>query len=128
MKTKIFYIAIVSIAIGGLMWQMAGFGALFAGQSPGGQLGSTDKINESAEDSAIEGNFTGDANPDNGNLVGLILSGGQRMIELLGLVVFLPFELMTLGLPEWAARPIGQMAIIFLSIGAIQFIVGRYLQ
>lgn len=128
MKTKVFYIAIVSIAIGGLIWQMGGFGALFTGQSPGGQLGSSDQIQEDANNSAIEGNFTGDANPDNGNLVGLILSGGQRIMDLVGLIVFLPYELMALGLPDWAARPIGQMSVLFISIGVIQMIIGRYLQ
>jgi len=128
MNAKIFYVMIVSIAIGGMIWQMGGFGSLFAGQSPGEQLGSTDEVNESAESSAVEGNFTGDANPDNGNLVGLILSGGRRIMDLMTLVLFLPYELMALGLPSWAATPLGQMATVFISIGVIQFIIGRYLR
>jgi len=128
MNAKIFYVMIVSIAIGGMIWQMGGFGSLFAGQSPGEQLDSSDEINESAESSAVDGNFTGDANPDNGNLVGLILSGGRRIIDLMALVLLLPYELMALDLPSWAAKPLGTMVTIFAGLGVIQFIVGRYLR
>lgn len=127
-NAKPFYLAIISIAIGGMIWQLGGFGDLFMAQAPGDQLDSADSINESAEDSALQGNFTGDANPQSGNLVGLIISGGQEIMRMAGLVVWLPYELIALGLPPWAADPLGKLAVIIMSIGIIQMIIGRYLR
>jgi len=128
MNTKIFYIVIISIAIGGLMWQLGGFGELFAGQAPGDTLDSTDEINKSVENAPVSGNFTSDASPQDGNLVGTIITGIGTLFDLFGLVVFLPKELLALGLPRYAAEPIGNLATLFISIGLVQAAIGRYMQ
>lgn len=128
MDTKVFYIAIISIAIGGLMWQLGGFTDLFAGTSPGDQLDSADDVSERADDAAIRGEFNGSASSSDGNLVGLVISGGSLFVDTVTLVLFLPGELAALGLPSWAADPIGDLSAIFISIGAVQAVVGRYLQ
>jgi hypothetical protein len=128
MNTKIFYVVFISIAIGGLMWQLAGFGGLFAGQSPGDTLDSTDQVNESARNAPVEDNFTSDASPQDGNLVGTIISGIGTLFDIFGLVVFLPGEIMALGMPRWAARPLGNLATLMISIGLVQLAIGRYMQ
>lgn len=125
MDTKVFYVAIVSIAIGGLMWQLGGFADLFAGTAPGDQLDSASDVSDRANDSEINDNFTGDASADDGSLVGLIISGGALFFDTLKLVLFLPGELAAMGLPRWAADPIGDLSAIFISIGAVQAVIGR---
>lgn len=130
MNTKIFYVAVLSIAIGGLMWQLGGFGGLFTAEDPGEGLGTTGNVTEQANDSAIKDDFSGEASSssDDGGLVGLIVSGGQNIMGMLTIVVYLPYDLISLGLPPYAAEPIGNLAAILVSIGGIQLIIGRYLR
>lgn len=125
MDTKVFYVAILSIAIGALMWQLGGFGDLFAGTSPGENLNSGEQVKGESNTSVVDGNFSGDARASDGSLVGLIISGAQDIIDSVTLVLYLPMELAELGLPTWAARPIGSLASVVIGIGLIQLVIGR---
>ena len=125
MDTRIVYIVVISIAVSGLIWQMAGFSELFTADSPGDDLKSGDKLEKQAQDSAVEGNFTSDTRANQGSLVGTIISGGSAIFSMIGIVVFLPGELMNLMLPRWFAQPVGTLASILISMGLIQFVTGR---
>ena len=113
------------LAISGMMWQLGGFGDLFPGQAPGDQIDSADQLRDTANNSALDRNFTGDASPNNGELVGLALSAVGAFSDMIGFVVYLPGQLLALGLPNWAARPLGVVAVIFGSISLIQIASNR---
>lgn len=125
MDTKFVYVAVLAIAIGGLMWQLAGFADLFAAESPGEGLDSPANASQQADDSVIDDNFSGNAQPSSGDLVGLIVSGITNIFKMAMMVVFLPGELAELGLPDWAAQPVGTLATILISVGLVQFASGR---
>ena len=125
MQTKAFWVAVVAIAIGGMIWTLGGFSDVLVGSDPGADLTSPDKINETSGDGPITGTFSGDARADDGNLVGLIISGASTLTDMAVLVITLPYDLMSLGLPPYAARPLGTLATLMVSIGLIQMIIGR---
>jgi len=126
MDTRIFYIAAIAIAVGGLFWQMGGFADLFAAESPGDHLETGEHLRDQANESVVTGNFSGDTRTDSsGGLVGMALSGGSAILDMIGMAVNAPYELAELGLPGWAAKPVGALATLFLSIGFIQFITNR---
>lgn len=125
MDTRWAFIALISIAIGGMIWQMGGFASEFAGEDPGGDLASPAEINESARKGPVSGDFSGDARASDGSLVGLIISGGSTLKSMAVAVVYLPGELIALGLPRYAARPLGTLATLMTSIGLILLIIGR---
>lgn len=120
MYTRWVWVIAISVTVGGLMWQLGGFGALFQGTSPGDSISSGEQLEDTAEDSPVNQNFTGDASPSDGNLVGLALSSIGRFFAMLGFAVNLPGELLSLGLPKWASDPLGYVVVIYLSIGLIQ--------
>lgn len=125
MDTKVFYAGIMAIAIGAAMWQLGGFADLFSASSAGEDLESGSKIEDEANGSAIDGKFQGDASSTDGNLVGMIISGGAEIFSIAAFVLYLPGEIAELGLPEYAAQPVGSLAAIMISIGVIQFVTNR---
>ena len=117
------WIAAVSIAVGALMWQMAGFSAV-VGPSPADSLESGQEFNKTANNSSVNTGFGGDAQSSDGSLVGLSLSAISAAFNLIGFGVLLPWELHTLGLPWWAAWPLGILGWTLLSFGLLQFARG----
>ncbi len=105
MNTKYPLIFMLALGAGVLMVQMSGFMTVATGPDPTSGLNSPDKLNQSAKNaSGIEG----DASSSNdGDIVGLIIAGVTNMGKLLGMYVMLPWELNDLGLPWYAAYPLG---------------------
>lgn len=128
METRFVFVAAISLAAGVMMFQLAGFGALYAGQSTGDQLDSAGALNDSASDSVVDENFTGDATAQDGSLIGIIISGIDAIFSFVGFVVLLPLELFELGIPRWATTAIGAIISILASIGLIQFATNRVFQ
>lgn len=128
MDTKAVYMATVAIAVGALMWQLGGFAAAFDNVGPGEELESGDEFEEDANSSAVRNETGGDVNKESDNLVGLALSGIGAFFGLLELVVFLPFELSRLGLPWFAAWPLGLFGWTVTSIGLLQIASGKVFQ
>lgn len=106
-----------------------GFAAIF-GEDPDDHQ-TTRALDEIAEDAAVDGDeddpgglsaeVAGDSEP---TLVGVAISGGQFAASLVGAVALLPVTLMQLGMPGYAAVPLGGMAQIVALIGLVQFIRG----
>lgn len=118
--------AAVAIAVGALMWQMAGFSAV-VGPGPADQLESGQDFNQTAQNSTLNKSFEGDARSSDGSLVGLSISGISAVFDTVGFVVLLPWELNDLGLPWWASWPLGILGWSILSIGLIKFASNRSL-
>lgn len=125
MNTKWLWAFAVAVALAGTMWQFGGFGALFSGTAPGDQLSSGEEFNETAGNEGIQENFTGDATAQSGDLVGLFLSSIGRFADLIGFLVFLPYELLALGLPSYAVEAIAQLVSMFAAIALVLFAGNR---
>lgn len=116
--------AAVAIAVGALIWQMAGFASV-VGPGPADDLRSGEAINDTARNSTINESFSGDARASDGSLVGFSISAISAIFDLVGFIVLLPWELNTLGLPWWAAYPLGILGWIIMSFGLVQFAGNR---
>jgi hypothetical protein len=91
--------------------------------------GASQAVNQSAGEYNPNEGLDGEAAAqDDGNIVGLILSGGSDTFDLLSLINLLPNTLMWLGMPRFAALPLGWAGQILAFIGGIQFALGRVLQ
>lgn len=106
----------------------AGFASSTFGESPdeaatSGTLGdiiddaSVDE--EDGEDAGIRTNVAGDNEP---TVVGVIISGGQFIVQLVGAVALFPIILSGLGFPWYWAYPVGGIAQVIAVIGLIQFL------
>lgn len=122
-NTKYPLVFVIALGAGVLMIQMSGFMSVATGPDPTSGLESPGKLNSSAENaSGIEG----DASSSNdGDIVGLIISGVSNFGRLLGMYVLLPWELMDLGLPRYAAYPIGVITQILGGIALWQLAGNR---
>lgn len=108
----------------------SGIGAAVFGESPDGDQ-TTRALEDIAGDADIEedaeggGGLAADIGGDNEpTLVGVALSGGQFAASLVGAVALLPVTLIQLGMPAYAAVPLGGMAQIVALIGLVQFVRG----
>jgi hypothetical protein len=128
MDTRVVWVAVISIALGGLIWQMAGFSDLFVGDAPGDEIEASEELQSQAEESAIRDDFEADTRANQGTLVGSIISGASAVFDMGKFVLYLPGALMALMMPAWFAQPVGHLAAILISIGLIQFITGRILK
>jgi hypothetical protein len=127
MDTKLPVIMVLSLAVASMMWSASGIGAELT-TNPASGLSSGDDVESQANQSEIndEGNYTGPVGGDDeGNIIGLILSGASSIAGVFGLALLLPEELMALGIPQWAAMPLGFLAQIIVGIGIVQFVTGR---
>jgi len=105
-------------------------GAVFGVEDPSDRktaqtLEDVAEVAEPSEDS--EGNpLSGDAAGDNEpTTIGFVLSAGGFVTSIVGAVAFLPFTLQRLGFPLYFSIPVGGVAQIIATIGAIQFVTGR---
>lgn len=127
MDTKLPVILVLSLAVAAAMWGGSGIAADLT-TNPAGDLQSDGNFEEEANDSSIsdDGEFEGPvASNEEGNIVGLIISGGRSIAGVFALAVLLPGELIALGIPAWAALPLGLLAQMIVGIGIIQFVTGR---
>ncbi|MWG35900.1 hypothetical protein [Halomarina oriensis] len=93
------------------------------------QPGVSSAVNDSADKYNPNQGLEGEAAAqDDGNIVGLILSGGSNTFSIFSIINLFPNTLMWLGMPSWAAFPLGWPAQILAFIGGTQFVLGRVLQ
>jgi len=109
----------------------SGIGAAVFGASPGSAQPATtldDVSGEASVDEDSAGGLAADVAGDNEpTLVGVSISSGQFVVQLVAAVALLPVTLTRLGFPTWFAVPIGGVAQIIAFVGLAQFVSGREL-
>jgi len=86
-----------------------------------GKSGDLHDCPEDEEGDGLSAEVAGDNEP---TLVGVAISGGRFAVQLVAAVALLPITLMQLGIPSYAAVPLGGTAQIVALIGLVQFIRG----
>jgi hypothetical protein len=124
MRTQYPLLVVIALALSSMMIGISGFGGVAGFAEPG--LESDEAVNGSVERIGPDEEFSGDASAADDDIVGLILSGGRALTDLVGLVLLLPAELQKLGIPAAFAVPAGVGAQLLGGVGIIQFIVGRF--
>lgn len=127
-----------------IMIMMLSFGVAFA-IAAGGGMGpavfgesatdapTTKTVGDVADDADIASDSDGEglsadvAGDNEPTLVGVAISGGQFVAQLVAMVTIFPYTLIRLGFPAYFAVPIGSVAQIIVFIGLIQFIRGTEL-
>jgi hypothetical protein len=110
----------------------SGIGAAVFGASPGDaetartldDISNDAEVDPDSEGGGIAADVTGDNEP---TTVGVAISGGQFIAQLVGAVALLPVTLIRLGFPNYFAVPIGGFAQGIAVIGLYQFVSGREL-
>lgn len=125
MRTIYPVIGVLCVLTMAAVWQLAGVGALFAASGPGSQL-DTGQFNNTSDQYNPDTGFSGDASSsDDGDIVGMIISGTGDITSLSGLVNLIPNILVSFGLPWAFAFPLGQLSQIIVLVGVVQFAVNR---
>lgn len=125
MRTKGPILLVIALGMAAMMWGMAGVDEAYSSDSID-DLQSADELQSEANQSAVNDSFEGQAGQtDDGDIVGLIVSGLSSVARFAGMVALLPVELRNLGAPWWFAFPIGVTAQAIVGIGIIQFGTGR---
>jgi hypothetical protein len=131
MRTTPALLIVFAFAAGTLMFQLAGVGALFGASDPSDDLTSGEEFAEEGEDNILEdqeGEDNEEFQPDtrgSDNLVGFIISAFGIVFNYVQLVVLFPIELQNIGLPRWAAYPIGLITQTIAVFGVAMFASGR---
>lgn len=127
MNTNMVWFVVAVIGMSALMWNLAGVGDALGGAGPVDDLESGDELEEQAPDEPRL-NGSADSSAGEGDVVGLVISGAQGVVDFIALVILLPTELQKLGFPQWFAYPLGRLAQIIAAIGLFQFASNRVLQ
>lgn len=130
MRTLYPMMLVLALGTAAVMMSMSGFTALHE-QDPTSGLESGDEFQDKANDSAIQedSEFGGSSvSSGDGDIVGLILAGLERIVSLASLVVLLPAEMNDMGFPWWFALPTGLLMQTIMGIGIVQFASGRFLR
>lgn len=127
MRTLYPTMLILCLGIAALMFSLSGFGQLH--ENPAGDLESSEAVNDTVDNVSVkeDGGFSGQGS-DGDNLLGFIVSAGQRIMSVASLSVKLPWEIAALGFPPWFAFPIGGLLQLIAGIGIVQFFSGRIWQ
>jgi len=130
MRTRGVLLIVICFAAGTLIFNMSGLAAIYQSGTPvedldsGGEL--EQRTNETALDGTSEGSdpFGADARGSD-SLLGFVIASLGIVFQFLTLIVLFPAELSTLGLPWWAAYPIGIVMQTIALFGLAQFAAGR---
>lgn len=110
----------------------SGVGATIFGASPG-DAETTRTLEDISDEASVDsesegGGLSTDVSGDNEpTVVGVALSGGQFVAQIVGAIVLLPNTFIRLGFPEYFSVPIGNVLRIIGFIGLAQFVSGREL-
>lgn len=119
-------VALLFVAVG-LLVSMSGLGQVYdRGYSD--TSGPSDQFNDTANQSpADDGNLSGDVGSNDGdqNIIGFLINGASGVLDAVKFVATLPIQLNQLGLPWYAAYPVGAFIEIVAGIGFVQFVTGR---
>lgn len=116
---------VLVIGVAAAMVTSSGFAAVWGAPPPQVQDAS-----ERVEDNASDLNpnnspISGPVSSSESEIVGLITSGLGTIVSLAGAVVLFPLTLMQLGMPAWAALPLGSVAEILVGVSIIEFATNR---
>jgi len=89
-----------------------------------GSLANASDYNGDGEVSVDAG---GSRESDNG-FFATIVAGGETLVSVLSTVVLLPMLLRNIGFPVWITVPMSVISGILMTIGSLQFILGRTLK
>jgi hypothetical protein len=124
----IFPIAVVlSLAAAAMLINLAGLGAVL-GPNPAAGVSGADQLNASGQDSPAseDGSLEGSASSaDDGDIVGLIISGIAGIVDGAAFVVLLPWQLQSLGFPYFFAWPVGMLGQTIVGWGLFQLATNR---
>jgi len=131
MNTKAPMLFVAAVLVVGMAWQMASLSAALGvgqSQSPASGL-NTDKLNDTASKHNVSSGVEGQApGSDAGGLIGIAISGGQAVANILGMAAMFPFVLEGAGVPYYWAYPLGLLTQIIVFIGLVQFVSNRDLR
>lgn len=119
---------VIALGAAAMMWGMAGVQDAYRSENID-DLDSDSELEQEANDSAAgDGSFNGSAGQtDDGDIVGLIVSGAGSIASFAGMIALLPVELNNMGAPWWFALPVGVTAQAIVGVGIIEFATGREL-
>jgi len=132
MRTQSVLGVVLAFGVAFALMAGSGIGAAVFGASPGDaetartidEVSSEASVDEDSETGGLSADVAGDNEP---TVVGVALSGGQFVAQLVGAVALLPVTLTRLGFPSYFAVPVGGVAQIIAFIGLFQFVTGREL-
>jgi hypothetical protein len=131
MRTKAPMLFVLAVLVVGMAWQLAGVNAALGvsqSQSPSSGI-DTGQLNDTAGNNSVEDGVSGQApGSDAGGLIGIAISSGQALANIMGLVVMLPLVLDNGGVPYYWAYPLGLLAQLVAFIGLAQFVSNRNLR
>lgn len=129
MRTTPVLIMVFAFATGALIFQIAGIGGMFGAADPSSDLQTPGEFEEEASDNPLNEEEDGERfDPDTrgeDNVVGFIISGFSLVFSYARLVVLFPIELQNIGVPRFAAYPVGLLMQAVLVFGIAQFASGR---
>ena len=102
-------------------------GMLIFGEQPGdeptaetlGDIGNESSVDADSDNDGLGADVAGDNEP---TLVGLGISAGRFVTQLVAAVALLPTTLARLGFPSYFAYPVGFIAQIIAFVGLAQFV------
>lgn len=124
MRTAFPLAVVLCAAVMGMMFVGSGFNGI-VGADRGGDIGS--QFESTAESEGVvdgDGEVVGGKAGDDG-FFGLTVGGGKILLSILSLGGLFPDTLDVLGFPRWFYTPIGLVVDLLLTIGLIQFVIGR---
>lgn len=125
MRTTAPMMAVLALAVAGMMLGLSGFSGAW-GADPPQTSKAQDELNQSAADlKPQEGPVSGPVSAADSSIVGLLSSGLSGAVEVAGAVVLLPVTLINLGFPAWFSVPLGLVAYILTGIGIVEFATNR---
>jgi len=125
MKGTAFVVLVLAIGTAAAIVTASGFASVWGADPPQVQ-GASDRVEGSAgELGPNDQPISGPVSAAESDVVGLITSGLGSITELAGAVVLFPVTLMELGMPAWAALPLGSVAEIFVGVSIIEFAANR---
>jgi hypothetical protein len=128
MRTAKIVLVVAALGTATLMWGISGFGSLYGTDNPVDGLQSGERLEKQANQSAVSENGSFDSSAegaDEGDIVGIIISGTSALVSFASMAALLPFELQQLGFPRYFAYPIGLLAQAIVGIGVVQFAANR---
>lgn len=122
---------VAAVLVVGMAWSLAGMTAALTGSQAANPASGVpvDQLNESASNHDVEEGFGGQApGAGAGGLIGIAISGGQQLADLLAMVALFPIVLENGGVPYYWAYPLGLLTQIVAFIGLVQFVTNRNLR
>lgn len=125
MRTIAPMMAVLALAVAGMMLGMSGFSAAWGAPAPQTDRAQAELNNSSADLAPESGPVSGPVSAADSSIVGLISSGLTGAVEVGGAVALLPVTLINLGFPAWFSIPLGLVAYIITGLGIIEFATNR---